>query len=185
MRFEPTPLAGVILVVPDIHKDPRGFFMETYHRPRFAEGGIDVTFVQDNLSESVGGTLRGLHYQVAHPQGKLVQAVAGEIFDVAVDLRRNSPQFGHWYGTRLSMANRHQLYIPPGFAHGFCVLGESAQMSYKCTDIYHPQGERSVRWNDPDLAIDWPLTDPILSSKDQNAPLLADLGPGDFLPYPG
>lgn len=175
MTFHPTPLAGVVLVEPRVFGDSRGFFMETYRADRFKEGGIDLPFVQDNHSRSLGNTLRGLHYQIEHPQGKLVRVVAGEVFDVAVDLRKGSPTFARWHGERLSADNRLQMYIPPGFAHGFCVLSEAAEVIYKCTDTYAPQGERAIRWNDPELAIDWPVANPLLSAKDADAPTLAEM----------
>ena len=183
MKFHKTPLSGVILVEPTVHRDSRGFFKETYHQPRFEAAGIGLPFVQDNLSESARGTLRGLHYQIEHPQGKLVQAVYGEVFDVAVDVRAGSPTFGQWYGATLSADNHRLLYVAPGFAHGFCVTSERAQVAYKCTDIYFPKGERSVRWDDPQVGIDWPVAEPILSDKDRAAPSLADLGPDDLFPY--
>jgi dTDP-4-dehydrorhamnose 3,5-epimerase len=173
--FHPTPLNGVVLIEPRVFEDARGFFMETYRADRFKEGGIDLPFVQDNHSRSCKGTLRGLHYQIEHPQGKLLRVVSGEIFDVAVDLRRGSPTFTRWHGERLSSDNRLQLYIPPGFAHGFCVLSDSAEIVYKCTDVYSPGGERAIRWNDPELAIGWPVAEPLLSSKDAAAPSLAEM----------
>lgn len=167
MQFHQTELPGVILVEPKVFADERGFFMETYHQPRFAAAGIDLPFVQDNHSRSRRGVLRGLHYQLGHPQGKLVRAVQGEIFDVAVDARRSSPTFGKWVGVLLSDANRRQLWVPPGFAHGFCVVSETAEVLYKTTDVYHPEDERTVIWNDPDIGVAWPVTDPIVSGKDQ------------------
>jgi dTDP-4-dehydrorhamnose 3,5-epimerase len=169
VQFLPTEIPEVIIVEPRVFSDERGFFMETWERRKYAAGGIDVDFVQDNHSASVQGTLRGLHYQVQQAQGKLVRAIEGEIFDVAVDLRRSSPTFGRWVGARLSADNRRQLWVPPGFAHGFFVTSETAQVLYKCTDYYAPQHERSLRWDDPDLGIDWPLVDGIevlLSPKD-------------------
>ncbi len=183
MRIETTLLDGVLLISPKTFGDARGFFMETYHQERYRQAGITVTFVQDNLSSSVVGTLRGLHYQVDHPQGKLVQVVQGEIFDVAVDVRQGSPTFGRWVGATLSDENRRQLYVPPGFAHGFCVVSDTALMAYKCTDVYCPTGERSIRWDDPDVGIDWPLDAPILSDKDAAAPVLSALGPDDLFCY--
>ena len=165
----PTDLPGVLILEPKVFGDERGFFCETWNRRGFAEVGIDVDFVQDNHSRSAQGILRGLHYQSQQPQGKLVRVVAGEVFDVAVDLRRSSPTFGRWVGVTLSAANRRMLWIPPGFAHGFYVSGESADFLYKCTDFYAPQHEVSIRWNDPALGIDWPLVDgrePALSAKD-------------------
>lgn len=184
MPFLPTALPGVILVEPAIYRDDRGFFLETYQRLRYGAGGIDVDFVQDNHSKSVAGTLRGLHAQRRRPQGKLVRAVEGAIFDVAVDIRRGSPTFGQWVGETLSADNFRQLYVPPGFVHGFCVLTETAQVEYKCTDYYDRDDELSVIWNDPDIGIVWPISSPLLSPKDQAAPRLADLA--DLLPvYPG
>lgn len=169
MEFSPTQHPDVIQIQPKIFSDTRGFFMETYHIERFTKNGIPQAFVQDNHSASVRHTLRGLHYQVTHVQGKLVRAVIGEIFDVAVDLRRSSPHFGCWVGVHLSSENKTQLWIPPGFAHGFLVLTKTAEVLYKTTDIYDPKGERCIRWDDPDLAIDWPLpqgTAPLVSEKD-------------------
>jgi dTDP-4-dehydrorhamnose 3,5-epimerase len=165
----------VILVEPDVHRDPRGFFLETYHQRKYAEGGIAGPFVQDNHSRSVKGTLRGLHAQRQHPQGKLVRAVEGEMFDVAVDIRPASATFGRWVGVRLSGENLCQLYIPPGFAHGFCVLSEIVHVEYKCTDFYRPEDEIGVAWDDPDIGIAWPITDPVISGKDRALPRLRDL----------
>ena len=177
MRFLPTTLRDVVLVEPRVHGDERGFFMETWHRERFAQAGIDCQFVQDNHSRSVRGTLRGLHFQLNHVQGKLVRVTSGEVFDVAVDVRRSSPTFGHWEGVRLSAANRRSLWVPPGFAHGFLVLSDVADFVYKCTDYYDPESERAIRWDDPAIGIDWPLepgTMPILSARDAAAGGLAD-----------
>lgn len=168
MNFLSTPLAGCVIIEPRVFGDERGFFLETFHRGKFAAGGIDVDFVQDNHSRSRKNVLRGLHYQYRFPQGKLVRAVNGEIFDVAVDLRQGSPTCGNWFGTVLNDSNKRQMYVPPGFAHGFCVLSESADVLYKCTDLYHPEDERSIAWNDPTLAIDWPLAGTaIISAKDE------------------
>jgi dTDP-4-dehydrorhamnose 3,5-epimerase len=166
MKFLSTELSGVILIEPDLFEDDRGFFMETYHRQKFAAAGIDVEFVQDNHSRSRNRVLRGLHYQLSHPQGKLVRAVRGEIFDVAVDLRRSSPAFGRWCGYSLSETNRRMLYIPPGFAHGFCTLSDTADVVYKCSDFYDRAGERTLRYDDPQVAINWPIAAPIVSTKD-------------------
>ena len=177
MKFVPTDLPDVIRIEPTIHGDDRGFFMETWQARRFHEAGIDVEIVQDNFSHSSKGTLRGLHYQIEHAQGKLVRVVQGEVYDVAVDLRKSSPQYGQWVGEVLSADNKHQLWVPPGFGHGFLVLSETAEFEYKCTDYYAPEFERAIRWDDPDIAIEWPLLDgeqPILSSKDAAAPLLND-----------
>jgi len=177
MKFIDTALPGVIVIEPDVFGDHRGFFMETWHRSRFREGGIDVDFVQDNHSRSLKHTLRGLHYQLKRPQGKLVRVIAGEVFDVVVDIRRSSPCFGRWAGERLSADNRRMLWVPPGFAHGFLVTSDSAEVCYKCTDYYAPQFERSVLWNDADIDITWPLQNgvaPLLSDKDRNGQRLSE-----------
>ncbi|HUO86516.1 MAG TPA: dTDP-4-dehydrorhamnose 3,5-epimerase [Thermoanaerobaculia bacterium] len=174
MKFQPTAIPGVLLVEPDVHRDDRGFFLETYHRDKYRQGGLDAEFVQDNHSRSVAGTLRGLHAQLKRPQGKLVRAVRGEIFDVAVDIRRGSPTFGHWVGERLSDDNFRQLWVPPGFAHGFCVVSEIAEIEYKCTTLYDRDDEIALAWDDPDLAIDWPISTPSLSAKDRAASRLAE-----------
>ena len=182
MKFLPTALRDVVLIEPRVHGDERGFFLETWHRERFAQAGIDYEFVQDNHSRSVRGTLRGLHFQRAHVQGKLVRVTSGEVFDVAVDVRRSSPDFGRWAGMRLSAANRRSLWVPPGFAHGFLVLSDVADFVYKCTDYYDPESERAIRWNDPAIGIEWPLEPgvaPILSARDAAAGGLAD---SDCLP---
>jgi len=180
MKFTRLEIPGVILVEPDVHGDERGFFLETWHARKYAEAGIDAEFVQDNHSRSARGTLRGLHAQVAHAQGKLVRCVEGEVYDVAVDIRRGSPWFGQHVGVRLGAADFRQLWIPPGFAHGFCVLSETAQFEYKCSDFYHPECEVVVAWNDPDLGIDWPVAAPLLSERDAGAARLRDLS--DALP---
>ena len=169
MRFLPTDLPGVLLIEPDVFKDARGFFLETYHERKYEEGGIPGPFVQDNHSNSVRGTLRGLHAQVERPQGKLVRAVRGEMFDVAVDIRRGSPTFGRWVGVVLSAENFRQLWIPPGFAHGFCVTSERVDVEYKCSDFYNPGDELTVLWSDPQIGIAWPVREPILSAKDAAA----------------
>jgi dTDP-4-dehydrorhamnose 3,5-epimerase len=169
MKVTRLRIADVVLVEPRVFADDRGYFMEVWQALTFAEAGIDQRFVQDNQSYSRHGTLRGLHYQVEHPQGKLVRAVTGAIFDVAVDLRRSSPTFGQWVGATLSGDNKAQLYVPPGFAHGFLVTSEEAIVEYKCTDFYSPAHERTLVWNDPDLAIAWPLVpgqQPLMSAKD-------------------
>jgi dTDP-4-dehydrorhamnose 3,5-epimerase len=175
IEFEPTRLDGVILVKPVVWKDERGFFLETYHAEKYRDGGIAAPFVQDNQSFSVYGTLRGLHAQIRYPQGKLVRAIVGEIFDVAVDARPDSPSFGQWVGATLSSENHHQLYVPPGYVHGFVVTSETAHVQYKCTDFYHPEDEISVLWNDPEIGIDWPVDAPILKEKDAQAPRLAEI----------
>ncbi len=175
MQFSPTRLSGVILIEPDVHRDLRGFFLEVYHARKYQEGGIALEFVQDNHTRSSRRTLRGLHGQRQRPQGKLVRVSQGEIFDVAVDVRRRSPTFGRWVGEILSADNFRQLYIPPGFLHGFCVTSESAEVEYKCTEFYDPNDEIGVRWDDPDLAIVWPLSDPLVSARDSSAPRLAEI----------
>jgi dTDP-4-dehydrorhamnose 3,5-epimerase len=175
MKFEPTGLDGVIRIVPTIHRDARGYFVETWQSHRFSEGGIEADFVQENYSHSSKGTLRGIHYQVARAQGRLVRVVEGAVFDVAVDLRRSSPTFGRWTGEVLSADNRNQLWVPPGFGHGFLVLSDTAGFEYSCTDYYSPEHERQIRWNDPDIGIEWPIASvetPLLSDKDAAAPLL-------------
>lgn len=185
MQVRETALPGVLLVEPRVHRDHRGFFLETYHRDRYAGHGIDGTFVQDNHSRSVGPILRGLHAQGQRPQGKLVRAVEGTIFDVAVDIRVGSPTFGRWVGYELSEESFHQLWVPPGFAHGFCVVSESVQVEYKCTDLYDPDDELTVLWNDPEIGVEWPVGEPILSPKDQAASTLAELAAAGKLPvYP-
>jgi dTDP-4-dehydrorhamnose 3,5-epimerase len=169
MKFIPTAIPDVILIEPTVFSDERGHFMEIRHDLKFAKAGIKYDFVQDNLSHSLQGVLRGLHYQVKKPQGKLVRVLVGEVFDVAVDLRRSSPTFGKWVSTILSAENQSQLWIPPGFAHGFYVLSSSADFVYCCTDFYAPEYERTIIWNDPDLAIHWPLREnqlPNISAKD-------------------
>ena len=177
MEFIETALPEVIKIVPRVFSDERGFFMETWQAKMFCENVVDIEFVQDNFSQSSQGTLRGLHYQIEHAQGKLVRVVSGEVFDVAVDMRKSSPNFGKWVGEILSAENKHQLWVPPGFAHGFYVMSETAEFEYKCTDYYAPSHERSVRWDDADIAIDWPLKpdeQPVLSAKDEAASLLRD-----------
>ena len=175
LSFHATDLPEVVRVEPAVFQDHRGFFLETYHREKYAAGGIDAVFVQDNHSRSKRGILRGLHAQGRFPQGKLVRAVEGAIFDVAVDIRRGSPTFGRWVGFELSAENFQQLYVPPGFAHGFCVLSESAQVEYKCTDLYRPDDELAVRWDDPEIGIRWPIEEPVLSAKDAAAPRLSEV----------
>lgn len=175
MRFIETELRGVILVEPDVFQDRRGHFLETYHEKKYAGAGIPGPFVQDNFSRSVRGTLRGLHYQLKHAQGKLVMAVEGAVFDVSVDIRNGSPTFGKWVGLELSAENKRQLYIPPGFAHGFCVLSDVASVVYKCTNFYASEDERGIIWNDRTLGIRWPVQHPLLSSKDEAYKTLADM----------
>ena len=177
MNVIPTRLPEVLIIEPAAHRDDRGYFVETYHARRYAEAspGLGVTFVQDNQSRSVRGTLRGLHWQVEHPQGKLVRVLSGEIFDVAVDIRPDSPQFGQWVGVTITAESFRQVYVPPGFAHGFCVTSEIAEVEYKCTDFYTPPAERGLIWNDPEVGIEWPAVTPILSPRDQKHPTLAEL----------
>lgn len=175
MTFEPTGLTGVILVKPDVHRDARGFFLETYHVSRYCAAGIDARFVQDNHSRSERGTLRGLHLQVAKPQGKLIRVAAGEIWDVAVDLRPASPTFRCWTAAILSADNFHQLYVPPGCAHGFCVTSQSADVHYKCTELYDRTDETGLAYDEPALGIEWPVTSPILSERDRHHSGLEEL----------
>ncbi len=169
MRIIETPLTDVKIIEPAVFGDDRGFFMETWSQRAFAEHGIDQYFVQDNHSRSGRGVLRGMHYQIKNPQGKLVRVTLGEVFDVVVDMRKSSKQFGEWFGTSLTGSNKRQLWVPPGFAHGFLVVSESADFQYKCTDFYTPEHERSLIWNDPDVGIEWPLGDmqPQLAEKDK------------------
>ena len=174
MQFLTTSLPGVIVIEPDLYSDPRGFFLETYHAVKYRDGGITEPFVQDNHSRSARHTLRGMHAQWRRPQGKLVRVLHGEIFDVAVDIRRGSPTFRRWVSVTLSADNFRQCYVPPGFAHGFCVTSDSAEVEYKCTDLYDTASEIGIAWNDPALAIDWPVTDPVLSERDRRHPTLAE-----------
>lgn len=170
-RFIKTGIEGLYVIEPTVFGDNRGYFMETYHAKEFQAAGLNMVFVQDNQSKSKQGVLRGLHFQYNYPQGKLVRVTKGEVFDVAVDLRKNSKTFGKWYGVTLSEENKKQFYIPEGFAHGFLVLTDEAEFVYKCTDYYHPEDEGGILWNDPEIGIDWPLDkveEIILSKKDQN-----------------
>ena len=173
MRFADTEVAGALVIDPDVHRDPRGFFLETFHVEKYGAAGIPALFVQDNHSQSSGGTLRGLHMQILKPQGKLVRVIEGEIWDVAVDVRPESPTFMRWTAATLSADNFQQLYIPPGCAHGFYVVSPTAQVQYKCTQLYDPADEIGIAWNDPEAAIPWPVTgEPLLSARDQaNRPL--------------
>jgi dTDP-4-dehydrorhamnose 3,5-epimerase len=175
MNFIETGLEGVLVIEPDVHRDSRGFFLESWHERKYREAGIPGTFVQDNQSRSVRGTLRGLHAQRARPQGKLVRALRGEIFDVAVDIRPGSRTFGRWVSATLSEDNFRQIFVPKGFAHGFCVLSETAEIEYKCTDFYDRADEIGLRWDDPEIGIAWPLKDPLLSPKDAALPSLSAL----------
>ncbi len=184
IKVEKTPIEGLYVIEPTVHGDSRGYFMETYNYNDMKEHGLDMVFVQDNQSKSTKGVLRGLHYQINHPQGKLVRVIKGRVFDVAVDIRKNSPTYGKWYGVELTEENKKQFYISPGFAHGFLVLSDEAEFVYKCTDFYHPGDEGGIMWNDPALAIKWPGvvgdrledgTELKLSEKDKKHPLLSDI----------
>jgi len=177
VRFEPTSLPEVILIEPRVHRDARGFFLESYHAQRFADGGISARFVQDNHSLSARGTLRGLHMQRHFAQGKLIRCTQGKIFDVAVDARPGSASFGRWVGETLSARNFRQLWVPPGFLHGFCVVSKTAQVEYKCTELYHPEDEIGVIWNDPAIGVRWPVAAPLLSAKDAALPRLSEIEP--------
>lgn len=184
MKAIKTRLRGVLVVEPDVFEDERGFFLETWSQRRYAEIGIPEMFVQDNLSSSTRGVLRGLHLQHPHGQGKLVQVLDGEVFDVAVDVRVGSPTFGEWVGTTLTGKNKRQVWIPPGFAHGFCVVSDTALFAYKCTEFYRRETELGIIWNDPDIGIAWPVADPQLSAKDAEFPRLSAV-PEDKLPRMG
>jgi dTDP-4-dehydrorhamnose 3,5-epimerase len=175
MKIFETPVKDLLRIEPRVFGDARGFFLETFQQARFTEAGLPATFVQDNQSRSQRGTLRGLHYQLPQPQGKLIYVIRGEIWDVAVDLRRSSPTFGQWYGVTLNETNHWQLYVPEGFAHGFCVTSDSADVFYKCTSRYAPEHERTLLWNDPELNIPWPVATPLLSAKDQRGQTWRDL----------
>ena len=178
IKVNKLPIQGLCVIEPTVHGDSRGYFMETYNQRDMAEAGLSMVFVQDNQSLSTRGVLRGLHYQKQYPQGKLVRVITGEVFDVAVDLRRGSATYGKWHGEILSAENKKQLYIPEGFAHGFYVLSETAEFCYKVTDFYHPNDEGGIRWNDPDIGVEWPLLEGIpvlLSEKDQVQPYLREL----------
>jgi len=172
VRFTPTDLPEVLIIDPDVYRDSRGFFLETFSSGKYRDGGIRLTFVQDNHSRSVAGTLRGLHLQLGEPMAKLVRVVAGAIFDVAVDVRRGSPTFGRWVGVTLSADNFRQVYIPPGFAHGFCVETPVAEVEYKCTALYDKSQEIGIAWNSPEVGIQWPVTSPLLSERDAQLPTL-------------
>ncbi|HET7161842.1 MAG TPA: dTDP-4-dehydrorhamnose 3,5-epimerase [Rhodanobacteraceae bacterium] len=176
-----TRLPGVCVIEPAVHGDARGYFFESFHAKKYAELGVDVRFVQSNVSRSARGVLRGLHYQWPNPQGKLVSVLDGEVYDVAVDIRRGSPTFGQWEAAMLTADNHRQLWIPEGFAHGFCVVSEAATFMYQCTALYDSQADAGVRWNDAMIGIDWPVAEPLLSGKDERAPLLADVA-ADKLP---
>ena len=175
MKIKKSNIEDVLIIEPDVFEDDRGYFMEVHHQYRYYTFLSNRVFVQDNLSFSKRHALRGLHFQKKHPQAKLIQVISGEIFDVAVDIRQGSPTFGKWTGETLSETNRLQFFIPEGFAHGFCVLSETAHVLYKCTDIFYPEDDSGIVWSDPDIGIDWPITAPVLSEKDQNLPTLSSL----------
>lgn len=175
MNIIETTLPGVLLIQPKVFGDARGFFLENFHEARYAQAGIPGPFIQDNHSHSTKGVLRGLHFQKQYPQGKLVYLTSGTVFDVAVDIRRDSPTFGQWVGVTLVAETHQQFYVPAGFAHGFCVLSEEADFHYKCTEYYHPEDEGCIRWNDPQIGIEWPVIQPILSEKDAKARFLSGI----------
>lgn len=175
MKFIEASLPGCVIIEPQVFGDSRGFFYESYNEAKYREAGIDRKFVQSNVSRSARGVLRGLHYQWPHPQGKLVSVLEGEVYDVAVDIRRGSPTFGQWASVMLTAENHRHFWIPEGFAHGFCVVSEFATFSYQCTDLYAAKADGGVRWNDPAIGIDWPISEALLSDKDSNAPLLAEV----------
>ena len=181
MKIIRTELPGCVVDEPAVHGDARGFFYESFHRQRFAEAGLELDFVQTNVSRSARGVLRGLHYQWPRPQGKLVSVLEGEVHDVAVDIRAGSPTFGRWAAAILSAGNKRHFWVPEGFAHGFAVLSEHATLVYQCTALYDREGDAGIRWNDADVAVDWPLASPLLSDKDGKAPFLADV-PRERLP---
>ena len=172
MEFIQLSIPDVILIKPTVFEDHRGYFMETYHIDKFNSGGIKCNFVQDNHARSVYNTLRGLHFQVKYPQAKLLRCLKGKVFDVAIDIRQDSPNYGQWVGEELSEENKYQLFIPEGFAHGYYVMSDTAEIIYKCSEIYHPEDEQGILWNDPDIGIEWPERDPILSEKDRTLSLL-------------
>lgn len=183
MKITHTRLPGVILLQPNRHTDPRGFFVESFHVDRYADAGIPTSFVQDNHSHSSRGVLRGLHFQRQRPQGKLLWVLSGEVYDAVVDVRRGSPTFGRWEGVTLDSKHYQQLYVPPGFAHGFCVLSESVDFVYKCTQYYDAHDEAGIAWNDPDIGIEWPISTPSLSDKDRRHPCLHEIEPAQLPSY--
>ena len=182
MKVEKTPLDGVLVLEPAVYRDDRGGFFEAWHRGRYAEAGLPSEFVQDNFSFSRRGVLRGLHFQHPQPQGKLVSVLDGEVYDVAVDVRAGSPTFARWVGVTLSGENRRQLWVPPGFAHGFCVTSETALVGYKCTDFYAPGSEGTLIWNDPRVSVAWPTSEPVMSAKDRAGRTLQELERANALP---
>ena len=183
MKASLTSLPGVQVIEPRVFGDPRGYFYESYHQAKYQELGIDARFVQTNVSSSARGVLRGLHYQWPNPQGKLVSVLQGEVYDVAVDIRRGSPTFGQWTAVMLTGENHKHFWIPEGYAHGFCVLSEMAVFAYQCTALYEPSADRAICWNDAAIGIDWPIAEPLLSDKDSRAPLLTDIAPQHLPEY--
>jgi dTDP-4-dehydrorhamnose 3,5-epimerase len=183
MKFIETSLPGCVVIEPQVFGDARGFFYESYNEAKYREAGIDRRFVQSNVSRSARGVLRGLHYQWPHPQGKLVSVLEGEVYDVAVDIRHGSPTFGQWAGVMLTAENHRHFWIPEGFAHGFCVVSEHATFAYQCTDLYDAKADGSIRWDDPAIGIDWPVSEPLLSDKDRKAPLLSEAAEGRLPEY--
>jgi dTDP-4-dehydrorhamnose 3,5-epimerase len=183
MRRIKTSLPGVYLIEPTLFEDERGFFFESYHQDKFAQLGVKDCFVQDNHAKSVKHTLRGLHYQIEHTQAKLCRVIQGEVLDVVVDIRRGSPHFGKWESGVLSAENKRQMYVPPGFAHGYVVLSETAEFLYKCSDFYYPEHERGVAWNDPEIGVSWGVENPILSARDRKSPRLSEIPPANLPPY--
>jgi dTDP-4-dehydrorhamnose 3,5-epimerase len=183
MRRIETSLPGVYLIEPTLFEDERGFFFESYNENKFAELGVKDRFVQDNHAKSVKHTLRGLHYQIEHPQAKLCRVIQGEVLDVVVDIRRGSPHFGKWESGVLSAENKRQMYVPPGFAHGYVVLSETAEFLYKCSDFYYPEHERGVAWNDPEIGVSWGVENPILSARDRKSPRLSKIPPANLPAY--
>ncbi len=183
MKIIKTPLPGCLVIEPVVHGDARGFFYESFHAEKFAQAGLDLKFVQTNVSRSAQGVLRGLHYQWPHSQGKLVSVLEGEVYDVAVDIRRGSPTFGQWAAAVLSADNKRHFWVPEGFAHGFAVLSEQATFVYQCTALYDREADAGIRWNDAQIGVDWPLAQPSLSDKDQRAPFLSDVPPERLPPY--
>jgi dTDP-4-dehydrorhamnose 3,5-epimerase len=185
MNIKETNLPGVLILEPKVFSDDRGYFLETWNSTRYEQAGIPGPFVQDNISFSKKGILRGLHFQYPQSQGKLIQVLSGEVLDVIVDIRVGSPTYGQWFGEVLSESNHRQIYVPPGFAHGYCVTSETALFSYKCTDFYNPATEHGIIWNDPDIGIEWPIAQPILSPKDAVYPRLKDLKPENVPQFGG
>ena len=185
MNFKETKIQGVLILEPDVFKDKRGYFLETWNKERYEKNGIPYSFVQDNISFSKKGILRGLHFQYPQPQGKLIQVLSGKVIDIAADIRIGSPTYGKWHSEILSDTNHKQMFVPSGFAHGYCVMSESAIFSYKCTDFYNPATEHGIIWNDPDLNIDWQIEEPVLSPKDAKYPRLKDLSPDELPRFKG